>query len=498
MYRYSSKIISFKFKLILLLSVVMQVILLSPFSSAALPADEEIKILRMFYTDEDLVVTPTRHPTPLSQIAENVTVITAEEIEQMNAHTLTDILNTVPGLQMDIRGGPWAASSGHIQGSDFEHILVVIDGVSLNNLSSNYADVGSIPVQHIESIEIIKGPASSSWGSSLGGIINIITKSAKEYRNVGGMISAMYGERNTGDYRFETSGKTDDIGYYLYAGNLVSDGLRPNCFFHENNLYTKFKWDLDEKSGITFTFGYNKGSRGDGEFKISDFGMEIGFSSSDRFEYLFSTLSLDYKITEMADLGISLRTLRRNAELLSTVSIFDTKMSDVRTFDDRGIGASVKATWKTDRQHMVFGADFDHGNLKSVSIEGGRQSLEKWAFFANNTIVINKFTFTPGVRYDYTNTNGDFWSPSLGITYKLAEKTVLRGYIAKGFNIPGLSETFGSGPSYVPNPDLEMEKVLSYQVGMESTAFKYVWLKTTLYRHDISDAIVTDLLDDGD
>ena len=62
-------------------------------------------ILQMIYKDKDLV-TPTRSPKPISQVAENITVIDAEEIEAINAHTLTDVLWHVTGVQMDIQGGP--------------------------------------------------------------------------------------------------------------------------------------------------------------------------------------------------------------------------------------------------------------------------------------------------------------------------------------------------------------------------------------------------------
>src|SRR4030043_1906305 len=181
--------------------------------------EEEMKILRMFYKEEELVVTPTRNLKPISQVAENITIVTAEQIESMNAHTLTDVLNTIPGIQVDIRGGPGSVANALIQGSDFRHVLVIIDGVTLNNLSDNFADISAIPVQNIKRIEIIKGPASSSWGSSLGGVINIITKAPAQAKKIEGTLSASYGERNTGDYRAEASGKIDNFGYYVYGGD---------------------------------------------------------------------------------------------------------------------------------------------------------------------------------------------------------------------------------------------------------------------------------------
>ncbi len=88
---------------------------------------EEMEVLSMYYKEEELVVTPTRHPKPLSQVAENITVITKEEIEAMNAHTLSDVLIMVPGIQIDWRGGPGSAVNTLIQGSEFEHVRVLID-----------------------------------------------------------------------------------------------------------------------------------------------------------------------------------------------------------------------------------------------------------------------------------------------------------------------------------------------------------------------------------
>jgi vitamin B12 transporter len=449
-----------------------------------------MKILKMFYKEDELVVTPTRYPKPISQVAENMTVITYKEIEEMNAHTLTDVLNTIPGIQMDIRGGPGSATTARIQGSEFRHVLVMIDGVTVNNLSDSYADISAIPVQIIERIEIIKGPASSSWGSSLGGIINIITKPAGNTKKIEGTVSASYGERDTGDYRAEVSGKVGNFGYYIYGGNLLTNGFRPATDFYENNLYTKLRWDMTDRVSLIFTFGYNKGNRG----ILEDPNFDI--LQRNNFEYLFSTLSLNYAITDEADFELSLRTSRRNTEFFLNQLSTGAELGVITT-DEKNNGASAKLTWRHGKHSLILGADFDSGELKSDAITGGKQDLEKWAVYANDTIVVNRFTFTPGIRHDHTSTNGDFTSPSLGITYKVDEKTLLRAYVTRGFSIPPLSSTFGTGFFFVPNPNLYMEKVWSVQAGIESTALNYLWLRTNLFRHEISDAIDTEQLPDG-
>jgi vitamin B12 transporter len=471
-----------------LFSVILSLLFLCP--SVYAVSEEEMRVLQMFYNPEQLVESPSRTPKPVFQVAENITVITAKEIKEMNAHTLTDVLNTIPGVQMDLRGGPGSGANAHIQGSDFRHVLVTIDGVELNNLSDGFVDLSAMPVQHIEKIEIIKGPASSAWGSSLGGVINIITKPAGGQGKPEGAVSASFGEGDTGDYRADVSGKAGSIGYYIYAGNLSTDGLTPNTDFDEDNLYAKLKWDLNAKANLVFTVGYNKGNRGDGEDSLAD------FSFSDNFKYLLSTLSLNYKAADEADLHISLRTLRQETGIFLRSSSTDAELAS-NTFDESNYGGSVKLSLKKETHNMVVGADFDNGELEAESITDGKQGIDKWAVYVNDTISYEKFTITPGLRYDSTSTNSDFMSPSLGITYKLTDKTIVRGYAARGFSIPPLSATYGGGFFFAANPDLGVEKVWSMQAGIESADLKYLLYKVNLFRHNISDAISEEELPDG-
>jgi vitamin B12 transporter len=86
----------------------------------------------MYFKEEELVVeAPTRSPKPVSQVPENVTVVTASDIELMNAHTIAEVLNTVTGVQVFMTGGPGQVALGYIQGSEQKHVAVFIDGVSL-------------------------------------------------------------------------------------------------------------------------------------------------------------------------------------------------------------------------------------------------------------------------------------------------------------------------------------------------------------------------------
>ena len=453
---------------------------LSFYQLALAQSKEELKILRLFYKEEDLVVTPSRSPKPMSQVADNITIITSKEIERMHAHTVADILKFIPGVQVDASGGPGAANFVFIQGCDFTHVVLMIDGIVMNSLSDGFADFAAFPVQPIDRIEIIKGPASSSWGSSLGGIIHLITKSTGTMEKAEETLYGSLGEGRIKDYGVEAFDGEKNFGYYFYTGCLESNGLNPNTAYDGHNLYTKLQWDINQKADVKFNFGYNQGKRGLGEFRRSNRGL-------DDFESLFSSLNLYYSINHRADLTFALKCL----QLKNKFYIIDTLYPDPEYLkNETKYGATGKFHCRFGMSNLVLGVDLEAAEEKSNAINLGKgQVVNKWGVFINNTIGFDKLSIIPGIRYDHTDKNGIFTSPSLGFTYNLAKGILLRGSAARGFNIPTLSSTSGEGEYLLANPDLRVEKVSSYQVGLESDKLKNFWIKTSLFRHIVKDAI---------
>jgi vitamin B12 transporter len=454
-------------------------------SRALAQSDEDRKILLMYYKEDELVVeSATRSQKSITQTAENVTIVTAEDIKLMNAHTVADVLNAVNGMQVFMTGGPGSIAPASIQGSDNRHVAVFMDGIPLNNLSDNVTDLATLPVQNIQKIEIIKGPASSAWGSALGGVVNIITKSGAGNRT-GGVVSASYGERNTGDLRLETSGKRDRIGYYITAGRLETDGFRAHNDFFGNNAYAKLTYDLTARTSVLFSIGYDKIERG--TIEIPDIDLFI----NNNVETVRTAFSVKSKINKETEVDLSFW----NLHSMSNVNNYQLSTGDALStdrYDDNGYGSSVKLTWKPKLHNVVLGADFDSKKLESNTIADGKQGLKKSAYYINDTMSFERLSITPGIRFDKTDTNGEFTSPSLGVTYKLADATLLRAYSARGFSIPPFSATYGDNIFHVSNPGLKMERVWSYQLGAETTAFRYLWLKLSAFRHDIKDVIVNE------
>lgn len=482
---------SFALKTSLVLSCIA---LISSLSAGNLLAaqSEEMSVLEMFYDENDLVTTPSRAAKPLSQVAENITVITAEEIKAMNAHSVADVLNNVTGVQLLNAYGPGSSPEVLVQGAESRHVLVLIDGVSQNNLSDGFPDIGTMRVQHVDRIEIVKGPASSSWGSSLGGVINIITKSPDDSGKFGGTLVTSIGERNTGDYRGEASGTIGPFGYYLSGGGFLTDGLQAGTDVRSGNIYSKLQWKPADDSLISLSIGYDTGSRGIGVMTLP---YDI-IKFHNHYDNFFSSLSLNRRISESLNLDVAFRSSYRKVAFSMKEASTGIE-SDYSSGKDINFGGNARLNWESGRNNLVLGTDFDFGTLDSPNIAGDHEKLDKWAVFSNDTIRLGRFSLTPGLRYDYTSSNGDFISPSLGATCTIADATIIRGYVARGFNTPPLGYTFGSTLFSVPNPDLKMEKVWSYSAGFESAVFSPLWVKATYFHHDVSDALTAILLPSG-
>ncbi|MFO0752516.1 MAG: TonB-dependent receptor [Thermodesulfovibrionales bacterium] len=446
---------------------------------------EEEEVLALFFGQNELVVTPTRDLKPASQTAENISVVTAEQIGMMNAHTLADALYFTPGVQVHRQGGPGSISTVHIQSSENRHVTVLLDGVTMSSVGENIAELGILPVQNIERIEIIKGPASSAWGSSLGGVINIITKSGRSGREPGGTLSASYGQGSTGDFRGEAYGGKGRFGYYLSAGRLQTAGFREKDDFSGENLYAKLSYASTENSALTFSFGYSAASRGVFEWR------ENNLSQDEMAKVRFFSLSFAASPGKGIDLEFSLRLSQ-----LSSVQVIEQTGSETTqeriSYWDNGYGGSAQATWEQGAHAVVAGVDFDDRRFKARGIPSDKKDTRRWALFANDTFTpTERLSLIPGLRFDSTGTNGGFLSPSLGITYSLTKTTLLRATVARGFSTPALDAAYASTRFYQPNTDLEVEKVTSYQAGVESSAPGFLWLKLSAFRHEIRDALAS-------
>ena len=447
----------------------------------ALADNELLELFDLGDTATEQIVTTTRSPRPISKIAENITIVTSEEIARLNAHTLADVLQTIPGVQMDFQRGPGTFAYFNIQGAINTTVLIMVDSVRQNDFDQNVAAPGLIPVQQIERIEIVKGAASTSWGSALGGVINIVTKDPNPDSKATGMVSGSIGSRFTSDSRGEVSGTSDAFGYYLSAGNLHSDGLTPNTSGHANNVFAKITYDLPTKGKVTLGYSYYDSPMGTDEGILG--GTTFMVHDNDTWHSNNGYIKFSQPLAPHLILNANAYTTNRDDHAfwgdfgngyLNFTNDFSHKESSR--------GGAAQVIWGDGERNLTAGVEYGHAEAKYQDTmnpdnpDAYDRTWDSWAFYGNGVYSIGSLTLLGGVRMDLTGIAGNNLSGTIGATYRLGDKTTLRAYWApQGFSLPNLYQKTGT-----------LQKIKTVQAGIETEAVPFVWLKGTWFRNSLT------------
>ena len=175
-------------------------------------------------TIEPVFVTAARSPQPLAELIADVTTIGPEEITRAGAQSLGELLARVPGVEIAMNGGPGSTSSVFLRGANRGHTLVLIDGLRIGSSSDGATAFEAIPLEQIDHIEILRGPASSLYGAdAIGGVIQIFTR--KSEGALSANANAGYGTYGTGLASGGLSGGGGPWRFSLQAGARKSEGF---------------------------------------------------------------------------------------------------------------------------------------------------------------------------------------------------------------------------------------------------------------------------------
>jgi vitamin B12 transporter len=457
------------------------------FAEEPAKSNDEDEFLSLYFDEVQVVEAATRIAKPITQVAENVTIITAAEIERMNAHNVDDVLKRVAGVFVlyhgqDFNGGAFLS----IHGSSWQQVVVYLDGVKISKASQDLTFANIVPIRIVKRIEVIKGAASSTWGSALGGVINIITKDTGAALQPTGSVHASYGEFQSQAYSAEVAGKVSRLGYYLSGATQKSDGLKDDKAYDNTSFYGKMDLELPAGMKLAVTSGYTAPEYKGGYFPL------LGFEEDLDDRNLFYTASFDARVASNLNFHVNGyrydNDYNRNAFALSDGSVW---WDD--TDQQKSEGLSGRLNWSLANQEIVAGVDYLRNDLQRSDELAGTPprhlSEDLVAYYLNDTIRLGKLTVIPGLRLDSSNEVKDVVSPSLGATYLLSSDTLLRASISRGFRKPPVLWTDEQNGEWFANEELDPELVWSYQAGVETTAATFCRLKTTIFFHDAKDAI---------
>jgi vitamin B12 transporter len=450
---------------------------------------------------EITVVSPTAVATPANEVASSVTVITAADIARMQSRTVTDILMTVPGVQVVQSGSPGSQTSVFIRGTNSNHVKVLIDGIDVTDTStpSGALDFGHFLASDIQQMEILRGPQSGLYGSdAIGGVISITTKPGSGPAKVGGYVEG--GSFDTFNQGIRLSGSTDRFDYafnvtHFHAGNtpvtpgyeVPPGGSTVGNYYDNTTLSAKVGAALSENFRVNLVNRYIDGN--------------LRYSNDDPTTFPGVTYPSQSTYTNKAYYG--------RAEAIATlldgrfVNTFGVNYTDYnRTNTDPGLptdkywGSRIDFNWRgvftvMPGQNIVAGLN-RQDDRASVPTISSLKTGDTGGFLEWQANFKDRFFFTANIRHDRDDAFGDH------TTYRIAPafivpvtETKLKATYGTGFKAPTLYELYGVGAfGYVGNPNLKPESSRGYDFGFEQPLWNgRVRFGVTYFHNDISDLI---------
>lgn len=206
---------------------------------------------------KEVVITGTRFKIPVEKSGKTIYTISPESIEHNAGKTVVDVLNEVPGIQTEGNfSSPGTNIGTFVRGGRSKNVLILIDGVPLNDPSGSSAtyDLRLLSINLIESIEVLKGGLSTLYGTGASsGVINIKLKENNINEKITGGIDVNYGSYQTFNTSANVNGQLNKFSYLIAGSYLNSQGFSAAS---DENATTDFDKDGMNKANILTKLGY--------------------------------------------------------------------------------------------------------------------------------------------------------------------------------------------------------------------------------------------------
>ncbi|PIP16033.1 MAG: hypothetical protein COX46_04495 [bacterium (Candidatus Ratteibacteria) CG23_combo_of_CG06-09_8_20_14_all_48_7] len=431
---------------------------------------------------EEIVVTATRTPQSAEEVPVSVTVVTRSEIEDSKAQNVGEVLDTLPGVQMRAYGSMGSQSSLSIRGSSTEQILILLDGRPLNLGSLGSYDLSLIPIEMVERIEVLRGPASALYGANaLGGVINIITRNIPKEPFF--TSNLQYGSFNTTLLSFTGGRKDGRFGYILSGQYNYSDGDRENSGDEENHFFGKFTLDLNKNSSLAFSSGFDKQDVEVPGSVALPMPLANQKTTEDRQDVFYGFAGERGEFTGRLFFNHNKVHFQNPDPAWPTDS----------TIKNRQTGLELQQNYSPNEIHLLtIGGDYLKDEVKSEST--GSHAPEREAIFIQDQITFKKATLVLGGRVDEHSVYGSEFSPRIAGRFNLSEDTILRSSLGKAYRAPTVNdlywyEEWWPGAGMFGNEDLKPEEGISYDLGVEHKFSKNLSATATFFRNDVEDLI---------
>ena len=440
---------------------------------------------------DTMIVSAHRTDIPAARLLSSVSVVTRRDIERFNYQTLTEAISSLPGVDIANTGGTGKLTSLFIRGTDSNHTQILLNGIKLATSEFGAPQLEYIPLEHIERIELLRGPQSSLYGSeSIGGTIQIFTKQAKS-NSLTPHLSIGYGTHSTKLANFSISGGNNNTWFNVGAGYKESDGFNScdgrsgrffiGCFTNEpdndayqnRNLSVHIGHQFTERTNIEI---FNLYSEGETEFDGSIF---VG----NQTDFLQHTLGmrLDSEITPSWSITSSLSQGKVESEN-------NKDGVDVNFTDNEKNYFSLQNDFKLDAGTLLsLGFDFENDKIDTTNDFNEDESNNR-AYFSQLVGQFGDSDYRIALRVDDNDQFGHHTTGNVAFGHQVSN--ALRAYVSYGtaYTAPSFVDLYSP---FGANPNLEPEESKSYEIGLSGSHFNTNW-SLAIYQTHINDFISLD------
>lgn len=476
---------------------------------------------------DEIVVTATRREGTVRDVARSISVVGKERIQLGTQQLgLDEALAGVPGLYMqnrynfaqDLRislRGFGARSGFGIRG-----IKVLVDGIP-ETLPDGQAGVDSIDMGSAQSIEVLRGPASSLYGNAAGGVIAISSELGNEDPYIEGRLAA--GEFGYQQYQLKSGGKWGDSDYLVNVSRTELDGYRDQSNARGTLLNTKFGIPLNDTDELILSFnhtdqpvaddpgGINAAQAASAPSSARD--LNISFDAGEALSQ--QRAGIVYKRDRPSG-NLTLRNYYVWRDFVNFLPFTGGGAVDLQRFY-YGFGAQYSlGDMLPDDLNLSFGFDIDrqdddrkrfdnnNGVLGAMTFDQNER-VESSGIYAQGNFEINdQWSLLAGLRYDeLTYDVGDRFlvdgddsgkldfnevSPSFGINYR-TENAVLFASYSSSFETPTTTELANPDASGGFNPALNPQLADNIEVGFKRSSGR-LYYEVALFTIDLKDELI--------
>lgn len=487
---------------------------------------------------DPVLVSARGYPELISETPGSVGVITAEEIAISSPVSISNVMQEIPGVYKN-SDSLWG-SDVNIRGLSRDSVIMVIDGVRVNTANDLNAQYGLLDPHDVQSVEVLKGPISSLYGSgSIGGVVNVITRRGKftesdEYHggslwdwasNPDGFSTYDYVNFNSQDFTAYVSQSFRNYGSYEDGSNVT---MRNSQFEdYQTKLVMAQKWNECNSTEANFQYyeGQDIGIPGTGTAPIPA-AADLTYPAIRRgLVNITHTYAPDGEYYKQSVFNIYYQYIDRRAQLdnfplVSPVEqinpganhyTYGTKWQNEITWENHQITTGLDV-WE--RQLESFRTrTLRNGNQLSDTPLPDATFLSSGVFAEDSIKVTEPLKVNLGGRLDniyVSNDATEIWAPEssndlswnahLGAIYGLSEEWRLKGLIAKGYRAATIEERYsylelGGGKTKYGNPDLDPEDSTYYEIGTEWLTKKSKISLTAFYDR-LTDLIADQIVDE--